>query len=126
MNEGVLEPLNHYLNDDPIVKSLGKNPIRLYPFVLYKKQILTLCPENMAFRQFGSFIVSSTLHWSNLRPGDIVYLFGTSNDKSAMIELRKVVKSIDLMEFSEQKDLALNFIQSLELKDDAFIVAFKV
>jgi hypothetical protein len=43
-----------------------------------------------------------------------------------MNELRKVVKSIDLMEFAEQKDLALNFIQSLELKEDAFIAAFKV
>jgi len=126
LNEGVLEPLNLYLKDDPIVKSLGKNSIKLYPFILYKKQILTLCPDNMAFRQFGSFIVSSTLNWSNLRPGDIVYLFGTSDDKSAMNELRKVVKSIDLMEFAEQKDLALNFIKSLELKEDAFIAAFKV
>jgi len=126
LNEGVLEPLSNYLTDDPIVKSLGKNSIKLYPFILHKKQILTLCPDNMAFRQFGSFIVSKTFQWVNLRSDDIVYLFGTSEEKSAMNELRKVVKSIDLMEFTEQKDLALNFIHSLELKEDAFIAAFKV
>jgi len=126
LNGGVLEPLSLYLTDDPIVKSLGKNSIKLYPFILHKKQILTLCPDNMAFRQFGSFIVNSTLQWTNLRTDDIAYLFGTSDDKSAMNELRKVVKSIDLMEFAEQKDLALNFIQTLELKEDAFIAAFKV
>lgn len=126
LTEGVLEPLSNYLTDDPIVKSLGKNSIKIYPFILHKKQILSLCPDNMAFRQFGSFIVSNTFQWANLRSEDIVYLFGTSDEKSSMNELRKVVKSIDLMEFAEQKDLALNFIHSLELKEDAFIAAFKV
>ena len=126
LNEGVLEPLSQYLTDDPIVKSLGKNTIKLLPFILHKKQILTLCPDNMAFRQFGSFIVSHTFQWSNLRPDDIVYIFGTHDDKMALNELRKVVKSIDLMDFSEQNDLALNFIHSPEFKEETFIVGFKV
>lgn len=126
LNEGLQMAINDYLIADPIIQSLGKNAIVLYSFILHKNKILSLCPENMAYRQFGSFIVSNTLQWTNLRPDDIVYMFGNANGNASLNELRKMVKSIDLMEFTEQKDVAMNFLNTLELHEDSFILAFKV
>lgn len=126
INEGIQNEIGDYLKTDPIIQSLEKNSITLYSFILHKNKILSFNPENSAYRQFGSFIINNTIHWVNLRKDDVVYLFGNSTDKALNDEIRKIVKSIDLMEFAEQKELALNFLQTLELKDDAFIVAFKV
>jgi predicted nucleic acid-binding OB-fold protein len=118
--------INQFVTTDPLFQSLGENTISLFSFVLQSNRILSLCPENMAYRQFGSFIYGNPGQWVNLRPDDIVYLYGSGNGKDSLNEIRKIVKSIDLMEFAEQKELANNFLQTLELNDDAFIVAFKV
>gem|GEM_PF-745484 len=126
INQGLQDKINQYVANDPLFQSLGENTMLLFSFVLQNNRILSLCPENMAYRQFGSFIYSNSGQWVNLRPDDIVYLYGSSNGKDSLNEIRKIVKSIDLMEFAEQKELAYNFLQTFELNEDAFIVAFKV
>lgn len=118
--------LNQYLTNDPILRSLGKDANQVFPFVISQKRILCLCPQNMAFRQYGSFILPNSHQWVNLRTDDIIYLFANVEDPSNINEIRKVVKSIDLIDFPEQKELAINFLHTLEFNNETLLVAFKV
>lgn len=118
--------LNQYMTTDPILLSLGKNAIQVFPFVVSHKRILCLCPQNMAFRQYGSFVLPNSYQWVNLRTDDIIYLFANLAEPTKIQEIRKVVKSIDLIDFPEQKELAINFLHTMELQNDTLVIAFKV
>jgi hypothetical protein len=80
----------------------------------------------MALRQFGSFIYYDNSQWMNIREGDIVYIFGGARDIKVNNELRKIVKSIDLLEFDEQREMTINLLKTENLIEDVFISAFKV
>jgi len=129
-NKEVADELSHkifeFFNTDPLLKLMDRNDFQVFPFVVQGNRLLNLYPQNIGFRQFGSFIISNTIQWVNLRPGDVVYLFGNFSNPKALNEIRKVVKSIDLIEFDEQKEVAVNFLHSMELNTDVFILALRV
>lgn len=125
-SDSLASKINQYLTNDPILRSLGKNVIQIYPFVLNQKRILCLCPKNMGFRQYGSFILPNSYQWVNLRADDIIYLFANLDEPANVSEIRKVVKSIDLIDFPEQKELAINFLHTLELNSETLLIAFRV
>lgn len=125
-SDSLASKLNQYLTNDPILRSLGKNAIQVFPFVVSHKRILSLCPQNMAFRQYGSFVLPNSYQWVNLHTDDIIYLFANLAEPTKINEIRKVVKSIDLIDFPEQKELAINFLHTMELQNDTLVIAFKV
>ncbi|QKG81010.1 tetratricopeptide repeat protein [Tenuifilum thalassicum] len=126
VNEKLTEEIHQYLKAETLLKFFNENDLILYPFVLKGKKILSLCPKNMALRQFGSFIYYDNSQWMNIRESDIVYIFGSARDIKVNNELRKIVKSIDLLEFDEQREMTINLLKTENLIEDVFISAFKV
>jgi len=126
VNEKLTDEIHQYLKAETLLKLFNEKDLILYPFVLKGKKILSLCPKNMALRQFGSFIYYDNSQWMNIREGDIVYIFGGARDIKVNNELRKIVKSIDLLEFDEQREMTINLLKTENLIEDVFISAFKV
>lgn len=126
--EKIKEYVDEQLKADPLTLDYAQTDYEILPFVINDKKILNLTNGNFALRQHGVFLYVDDCTWSNLHKDDIVYLFSTvSNEqKGGISELRKVVKSLDLIEFTEQLDVAQNFLTSLELDADSIILSLIV
>lgn len=118
-----------HLLADPLTASFDPLQYILIPIILDNKRVLCLSKDYFAVKQLNSLITVSENQWLNLKKGDIVYLYTTMNfqdfseDKKA---IRKVLKSLVQLEFSEQQEVALNYLKSYDLDDSAIIFALKV
>lgn len=126
------ESLNNYLNsairNNTLTGIYPENSYRLLPFAIKENRLLNLSGKNFAIRQHGAFLMLNEDPWFNLHPGDIAYFFFSMETvtPTGEREFRKLIKSIDLVDFPEQPEIADNFLKTFDFDTTTIIFSLKV
>ncbi|BDX37636.1 hypothetical protein CYCD_09910 [Tenuifilaceae bacterium CYCD] len=124
--KGAIEKL---LSNDPLTYSYDPQQYQIIPIILNGSRVLNIAEESFAIKQQGALLAITDIQWFNLKKGDIVYLYTSVNDQHFLEEkkaIRKIFKNLIHSDFQEQRDIAKNYLQSMEIDESAIIFALKV
>ena len=99
------------------------------PILFNNNKVFNLADENLTIKQKGVLLSYNESQWLNLSENDCVYLYATTNEHNPSEDkksVRKIFKSLVHFEFNEQKEVADNYLKSMELDNSVTIFALKV
>lgn len=110
---------------DPLTASFNPHQYQLIPILIDNGRILNLAGEHLAIWQKGSLLAPNNKQWQTLRNNDIVYIY-TVEPADNLKNIRKIFGTFSNIEFTNQKEVAQNYLETTEMSNSTFIFALKV
>ncbi|MCB8965046.1 MAG: tetratricopeptide repeat protein [Bacteroidales bacterium] len=116
------------LLNDPLTSTYLPEEYQIVPLLITQNRVLALTSENLAVEQQGSLIIVNDCRAINLNSNDTLYIYDSigPNCVEDRKSVRKIFKTITQFEFGDQRDIAINYLKSIEIDDSTIIFALKV
>ncbi|MGE0078291.1 MAG: tetratricopeptide repeat protein [Bacteroidales bacterium] len=114
---------------DPLTSSYNSLHYQIIPILFHDNRVLNIADDYIVIKQKEVLLTFNENQWLNIKKDDIVYMYAIINEEEATEEkktIRKIFKSLMHIEFSNQKEIAENYLKSIEMDSSVIIFALKV